>query len=460
MLSACVVTPDSPQTANLSTTQTPPVSTIVNLPTVESTAPPAPSPTPDTRFELTPIQGTTVVLWHPWTGVRGKVLEQMALEFNLGNPNDLQVELKSFGSVEALLEEFGTSQEVRPNLIVLPPESFSNQTISDLLLPLDDYLNHPAPEIGISTLHDYPDTLLVPVRANGGLTGLPAYINTSVLIYNKSWAQSLGFPASPTTWDEFKAQACSAATFNNNQKTVTVQGTGGWLQDGSSPSILTWLHAFQAPIPFSGEGAYQFSTPLNLAAFQSIKSLSISGCAWNGRNPTPYDYFSRRMALFMTLPAGKIQVFNLAMQTAGMTDEWEVISYPGQQSYSTWVPDATYYSVVKSTSPRDLAGWLVLRWLTDPANELKLAMSDSSLPARTSVWHTALETGPYTAQQSTWMESLSEPLTPPYLNEWLVAESVLEDGFHQLLLADTAYDLLPDLLKNMDDTLTELEKRP
>ena len=107
-----------------------------------------------------------------------------------------------------------------------------------------------------------------------------------VLLYNRGWAQELGFNRAPTTPGEFKEQACAAAQalladdeFDNN-------GTGGYLVDGDPLVVSSWILAFGGSLSGSDSPDSYFDPEPVEEAFSYLKGLFDRGCAWIGRRVT------------------------------------------------------------------------------------------------------------------------------------------------------------------------------
>jgi multiple sugar transport system substrate-binding protein len=420
---------------------------------------PAPAPTIDTRFDLSASHGKKIVLWHPWTGARGTALSQMVQEFNQTNPNGLQIELKAWGGTNVLLDALANTNGDKPDVTVLPPETIQAQAAGQHpFMDLAPYISNTKKDVGSTILADLPNSLITPVKMNQQIYGLPAIVDTSVLIYNQTWAGELGFQSAPKTWNDLKDQVCAAASYNNSLKDRKNQGTGGWLVNYSLSTDLNWLFVLGGKVPFTASDLAAFNSPEMVSTYTALKDLAAKGCTWQGRNPSPDLYFSQRKALLISLPASKVQAFQISMEAVKETDQWQVLSYPGNTAVLGWVPDVDYYAILPSANDQNLAAWEVVRWLISPEQEQRLALSDGSLPASKSVWTSTRQAGTLPIPLSTWMESAVDPAAAPFLPKWSYAQEIFQDGFYQIFQSDATIDQIPAILQSMDDTLTELEK--
>jgi ABC-type glycerol-3-phosphate transport system substrate-binding protein len=455
--SGCKVAGISGPTAVSSKTATVPVTP----PTFPATYTPAPSPTPDMRFKVYKVRGQTVTLWHPWTGARGKALEQMVRDFNDTNEYGITLQLKAWGGMEELLAALNTQDAELPQIAVLAPEVIQQQAASGSgILDLQTYIHNEVSAISTNLLTDLPDGLTAPVEAGQAVYGLPARVDAPVLIYNQTWAQQLGFPYPPATWKEFRDQVCSAAQANNKSSDRSDRGTGGWLEDHTVLTGLGWVNTLGGALPFSSATADKLNTPALEKTFTDLKQLSLDGCSWQGRNPTPYEYFNQRKALVISLPADKVQAFKISMDTMKNTDAWLVLSYPQGDGLSKWTPGTGYYSILPSSVDADLSAWLAIRWLTESKQEIKLALSDGSLPASRTGWSAVQSAGTLPDSLVDWLATAGDPAIPPYLPEWNSAHEVFQDGFYQILQSSVTLDQVDGVLTGMDSFLSELEITP
>jgi multiple sugar transport system substrate-binding protein len=433
--------------------------TITVAPTITNTPSPTLPATPEIRIDPNDARDRKVIFWHPWVDARAKIIDQLALEYNLSNPYDIQVEPRHWGGPDALLDAMTGEISNPPALVVLPPEVRNGLTESGWayldLLPL---IEEPEPAVGFPYLDDYTEPVLMPMRNGQQLFGLPAAGDAWVLAYNQTWGRILGFENPPANWQEFIAQSCEAAKTNNQLSGV--HGTGGWLVDPSPDSILAWMHAFDAPIPFTSEETTRFFNPDYQTVFENLRAIHEKGCTWFGRNPSPDLYFSDRLALFVSIRVSDIPEFATSLSTAKVTDQWLIIPYPGPQTPSTWLADYSYYSIVAREPKDQLAAWLFLRWLIEPERELRLALSDGRLPGRQLTWDVMARSGKIPVQQTRWMSNVDGMRPYPFQPGWLLGKAILGDGIRQILKTSSTVDNIPAILQQMDTFSQVMESQP
>ncbi len=166
---------------------------VITLPVFPPTHTPAPSPTPDTRFEIQSAKSKTVTFWHPWTGAKGIALAQLIQEFNQSNEYGLQVEATPWGGQSELENAIKTDGNNLPDVMVLSPEMMQMLNSEADLLNLSPYIESDVEEVKSDIFTQLPSVLISPVQSEKGMMGLPAHVDSPVLVYNQTWARELGF---------------------------------------------------------------------------------------------------------------------------------------------------------------------------------------------------------------------------------------------------------------------------
>ncbi len=137
-------------------------------------------------------------------------------------------------------------------------------------------------------------------QVNQQQVGIPSIRSANVIFYNQTWAKEMGFFNPPRTPDEFKQQACAAAVKNNTSKVLAKFGTGGWLVDLDSLTILSWLDAFGShPLSEQAGAGYSFESDESQNALAFLREMLDGGCAWIRRSQTPDDFFLQPVGAFL-----------------------------------------------------------------------------------------------------------------------------------------------------------------
>ncbi len=433
-----------------------------DLPTVTETpaSPPTLTPTPAPSIGVDPasLHGLNLQVWHAFAGPAYDVFTDQVAQFNTANEWGILVKPTGYGDYTALSDAVNAALDSgqSPELLVSLPEQTLTWAASGAVVDLNPYLGDLSWGLGKDAIADIPPVFWAQDNDDGRQLSLPAQRSARFLFYNKTWAHELGFDGPPGTADEFRQQACAAnASFRKDQDPQN-DGYGGWIVDTHWQTAYSWLLAFGGGV-MSG-GAYGFRTDPNLAAFQFVKGLFDDHCAWLSTEPTPFDSFARRSALFVSGDLAALSLEMDSMSRLKNADEWTVIPFPGSQT-STVVAYGPSYTLLKSTPEKQLAAWLFARWLLTPENQAQWVEATGLFPLRTSLLDMV---GPYRAASPQWeaaVDALSLAQGVPPLASWRKVRYVLEDGTTVIFQKNTSVDQLPSALTEMDAMAEELSKK-
>ncbi len=431
--------------------------------TPEITPPPSPTLPAFLQIPINALRSIEVEFWNPWTGHTSQAIAEQVDEFNAKNEWGIRVNLRNFDSEQdlndAIVSGFTTNQ--LPNIIAAPNEQLLTwQRDGQVLVDLEPYVTSAQYGLSVTDQADFFPIFWDQDRVNGFRLGIPAERIVDVIYYNKTWAESLGFPYSPTTPDEFHDQACAAAQLNNADAVPENDGTGGWIIDTKWQTVMSWLSSFgMDTYPIKPEDAYHFFTPSAETAFQFLRKLSDDGCAWSPRDPRPYEYFSKRYALFYSADIRSIYAQSLTLERLKSTDQWTVLAYPDTDGNPTTISYGPSYAIMLSSMENQLASWLFIRWMSSTSNQVKMVIAEGSLPLSYSA---VAELGGYGEAYPMWEGALgwiSSTHIPPKLASWTFARVVLEDSAWMALSANVTINNVPTILQQLDNTILELSTK-
>jgi len=282
---------------------------------------------------------------------------------------------------------------------------------------------------------------------------LPAQRTARVMLYNATWGEELGFDVAPTSFEDFRKQACAANLSKTKDDDLENDGKGGWIVDSQDLSALSWLYAFGGT-PLADDG-YEFVSSENITAFRSLKGLYDDGCAWLSTATTPYDQFAGRSALFITASMEEFNDITRAFAEAGSQDEWQVIPFPGDVD-STVVVYGASYAVLATEDAEALASWLFVKWLLAPPQQAKWVKSTGLFPLRIS---TLAELSDYEKSNPHWgqaVDLIERAEIQPQLASWRQMRHVLGDGWEYIYRYNTQEGSVSAILALMNQTASEL----
>jgi multiple sugar transport system substrate-binding protein len=394
ILTACQTTTPAPAQATTTPAISPtPRPSHTAQPQASETPQPSPTPPPHLNIALESLRGVQVNFWHPWRSDLAVRAEEAAQAFNRENNWGVTVRVRALTSAPALYEAMnvavnGSQTDQLPQVLAAAPEELAAWMSAGKLAGLDDYIAHaewgmkPEEVAAFNPIFWQQDQWKGP---DGTLqAGVPAVRSARVLFYNETWANELGFNRSPATTEDFKAQACAAAQANNASPDRGRHFTGGWLIDTEALTLLSWFDAFDAQVLPLAEGApYTFNTIEAGNATSYLRKLFDQGCAWEGRNPSPHEYFTNRMALFYSGTLQDIPIQAATQQRLNSGDRWVVLPYPSDVGSGSTYSYGYSYGILTGDPQKQLASWLFVHWMSAPRNQALLAEVWPSFPVTT-----------------------------------------------------------------------------
>jgi len=432
------------------------------LPTVAGTIAPIPTATrtqtPPIGVDPASLRGVSLQVWHAFTGGSGSVFTEQVDQFNSVNEWGIAVTQTGYGDYTTLFDAVNSALESgsTPNLVAALPEQILSWDASASVVDLSLYLSDPAWGLGRDVISDFPPIFLAQDNLDGKQLGVPAQRSARVLFYNKTWAHELGFDSPPATADEFRQQACAANASFRADADPQNDGYGGWVVDTNWQTTYSWLLAFGGGLVDGN--VYGFRTDPNLAALQFLKGLFDDHCAWLSTEPTPFDSFASRSALFISGDLAEVPMANESMSRLNNIDEWTLVPFPGT-SGRVLVTYGPSYSVLKSTPEKQLAAWLFTRWLLSPENQTQWVKATGLFPLRTSILD---RIDAYRTASPQWDSAVGDlPLAQgvPQLVSWRKVRYVLEDGTKVIFRTGIPVDQIPSILTEMDSTAKEISNK-
>jgi ABC-type glycerol-3-phosphate transport system substrate-binding protein len=196
-----------------------------------------------------------------------------------------------------------------------------------------------------------------------------------VLYYNLDWLKTLGYDDPPRTWEEFREMACAASE--------PADGLFGF-ELGMDSSLFTSLLVTEGASPLDPAGtAYTLGEEQGRGALQFLQDLIENGCAvWETEEGILLD-FSAGNILFTIDSTSMLAPYQRAI-VEGANFDWSLTHLP----HSTQEPLVGVYgtgtTILRSTLQEQLAAWLFVKWLAEPAQQALWAQSAACLATRRS----------------------------------------------------------------------------
>ncbi len=432
----------------------------------------APSPTdvpteatpPVSQIDLQPedLRGVIIRFWHPWSGAASETVRALVEEFNLNNEWKITAVPVAYAGLDRLEEAVNQALQngEPPDLVVGYVQQALAWDAQRALIGLDAYVEDNYWGIPADQREDFYPIFWEQDIVQGRRLGVPVQRSAQVLFYNRSWAQELGYHMPPVTSQQFEDQACAAAQANQRDETPDNDGSGGWIASNNYAAALGWIYAFggdvlQPTTSEADESVYRFNNPEISDAFTFLRELFNAGCIWAPEIPYPETEFANRLGLFSSGSVMDIPYMERAMQRAG-SDQWTVLAYPSPAAKPAIASYGPSLSIFASSPQRQLAAWVLLRWLIEPPHHARFVEATGSFPVRKAElvyledyrhrhpqWAAALELIPYARSE-------------PAIQSWSKVRWALGDAFTQLFRSYFSLEQLPAMLNYLDLTASEL----
>ncbi len=459
LLAACkpaVKTPTVPGEPTLPSESTPELTPEpVNTP-----VPPAPTATPVYLVPLDQLNGLQLIFSHPWTGETALLADKLVDSFNQSNEWGIHIMVRRAGSSQALANQIedGPFDAEYPQVVVAPSEHLLWWLENgNLVRSLNDLIADPYFGLSEQQRADFPLAFWQQDQSGGSQVGIPAQRDVPVMFYNQTWATELGFTQPPLTVNDFKEQACAAAFANAHDRFAANDGTGGWLINTDGLVVYSWLRSFGLEDALSGEPLqFQFNQPATEAALTFVRSMVDESCAWFSRTTASNEYFTNRQALLYTGHLSDLALQSKTNARLKSADSWTVLPFPDSDRPVT-VASGLSYGILHSNPAAEAAGWLFVRWMSQPENSAQLLLAGGGLPVSTAAVELAQSQMAETPQWAPSLQWMPTVQSAPPVAGWRIARFVLQDAFWQALQSFTTVEDFPLILEQIDATILEVQ---
>lgn len=399
----------------------------------------------------TQLSGVTVSLIFPWLGEVENEFKVLVEKFNQENEYGIRVLPIGVGGEQVLFdflqEKMSTAQ--MPNISIIPAYQALALDGNYFWLDLTPYVEDEQYGIDLQGLSPTAKSLLVSNTNQGKIIGIPAFNSASVIFYNRTWAEELGFTALPLTIESLQEQSCAAYQSLLNDESPENNGTGGLLLDISPETTLSWYFALGGR-PLSNENPLGFNNSGTEGAFRIVKSYYDQGCFWQSRLPEPYDYFSNRLSLAYTGKLEDIIGQVESDQLTGNQDDWLIMPFPTEDKKGSLLLHGKSFVISISEPEEQLASWLFLRWILEEQQQMNIYEFLGMFPFEIS------QNGGFDYLGGSNLVDLNQSMINyfPARANWQIEQLVIEDAFTRLLALDI--DSIPIVLSMLDETLLEL----
>lgn len=349
--------------------------------------PMAPTTVPTEAMPSIDPTGQTITFWHVWgTGLPSETLTGIVNDFNATNKWGITVNAQEQGNYSNLEDAFNAAVQSGdiPDIVTGYTNAMANWYSVNSIVDLTPFMDDPS--VGLTagdTAAFYEGSLNGGKATDGKQFAFPISQSANVIFYNSQWAKELGFENPPTTYEEFKAQACAAANANNTDNDPNNDGTGGLVLDTGASNIASWVFANKGNMLNAAGDGYDFSDPSVVDVATFFKDLWDNKCAFQTES-YPNPEFASRKALFTVSSTAGLPYQVAAFDANGaIKDNWTIIPFPGKDGGQAVDLFGQYVAIGNTNPKREMAAWVFLKYLTSPEEQAKWIEGSAYYPTRT-----------------------------------------------------------------------------
>ena len=330
------------------------------------------------------LQGKNVEVtyWHNRPQQDQDLLQSMLDEFNKSNPYGItaHAEIAGAGYPDVYNKVNAAIQAGQPPEMSV---AYQNQAAfyraQNAVIDLTPFINSSKYGLSQDDLHDYFQAFLDSDKNpqfSGERLGFPTQRSMDVMYYNTDWLTQLGYNGPPTDWKSWEDAACKASDGQNKY---------GWAvqHDASTFAALVFGHGGQV---LANDGqSYVFNSPAGVDSLAMMQRMFKNKCAVEvptSEKNGEQNRFGAGNALFVFGSSSGMPFYQQAV-TSGGNFQWSINMPPtnGQPAINLY---GASVSVYKTTPEKELASWLVLKYLGEKAQTTKWAVNTGYLPVRQS----------------------------------------------------------------------------
>jgi len=342
-------------------------------------------------LESVDAKGQEIVFWHQHQRERAAALDELVAQFNSTNRHGIQVVAEFGGEYGQIYNRLPQAfrRGTQPHLVV----AYSNQAhpyyLSDWVVDLKPYMSSARWGLG-SARGDYFEHLVQQDEVDGVQVAFPPHRSMEVLYTNTAWLSELGYEEPPTSWEAFAAMCRKAAAqpFTGGSG----EASRGLVLDADASRLAAMVFSRGGDFMNEERTAYTLDTPETKASLRLLKALLGEGAAELVESgPAVRAAFTSGRTLFALRSSSDFATIGGDVE-AGSGFAWEVSPPP----YAGPAPVVDVYgaslAVCRTTEEQQLAAWLFIKWLTEPAQQAVWVKATNYFPVRRS---TARQYTPY-----------------------------------------------------------------
>ena len=332
------------------------------------------------------LQGKNVevVYWHNRPQKDQDLLQAMLDDFSKTNPYGIKAraEIAGAGYPDVNNKVNAAIQAGQPPEISV---AYQNQAAfyraQNAVLDLTPFIKSSKYGLSDADQKDYFPTFLdsdANPQFQGERLGFPTQRSIEVMFYNADWLKQLGYNEPPKDWKSWEEAACKASDPGQNKY--------GWALRHDASNFASAVFSRGGRILAPDGSAYVFNSDAGVQSVQLIQRLFQNKCAveipTSERNGEQ-NRFANGQVLFVFASSSGLANYQDSVSKGGNFG-WDVALLPYTDKPAVNLYGASV-SVYKTTPEKELAAWLVIKYLGEKNQTTKWATSTGYLPVRQSV---------------------------------------------------------------------------
>ncbi len=398
--------------------------------------------------------GQTVTYWHQHSGDRETALMELVAEFNANNPWGITVDASNQGGYGDIYQKMiaGIASGSLPNLVVAYQNQSATYQLDGALTDMNVYVNDPQWGYSEAEQADFFQGFFVQdinPQFDDMRLGFPPNRSMEMLYVNLDGLAELGFDAPPTSWTEFGEMACAW--------TASGEGRMGYSVRTDASFVAAATFALGGDIFDYENDEYVFNGEETVYALEQMQALLSQGCVNRvaERFGDQNDFANQVNLFFIGSSSGLPFVASAIAESEAGDFEWTLAPIP-YADLGAEAPTQNIYgasvSITDAAPEAELASWLFLRWMSEPAQQAIWTRVSQYFPVRSSV---ADEMGDFLANEPQFAAAFalldSTKAEPPVAGYDVVRDMIEENAFYAILDGADAQETLDDITEQANE---------
>jgi multiple sugar transport system substrate-binding protein len=342
-----------------------------------------------------------------------------------------------------------TSSSARYDVVAFE-DAGSNEQLWKNLAPLNDYIDDAGDDYD---LDDFISTGLEVSKApDGSQYGIPLRLSSYIMYYRSDLLSGAGLDQFPTTWDELLDVAADMKT----------EERAGMMQRGASPDsgvdFLSVLASHNGRLLNEDNTACTLTSDEGVDAAEDFvtifRDLSPRGAVAAGRDDYTVAYQQGRSAMSIFSSSYFAEITDPEKSDFGV----DVTGYspvPAANGAEVGASRIAAWSLgITEKSENKDAAWQLIEMMTNPENQLEIAMEHGNGPSRSSVYESAEYQEAFPPAE-TVLTALEVAVRDPALPETSAMRTILAAHLSEAIVGDkTPEQAMTEACGEIDDLLT------